>query len=74
MWASPYGVEWMRFEKDSPVDPLVQCIPHVAFEVDDIEQAIAGKELIGEPSFPSEGVKVAMIRHNNAPIEFIQFD
>lgn len=70
---SPYGVEWMRFEEDSPVDALIQKVPHVAFEVSDIEKAIIGKELIGEPSFPSTGVKVAMIKHNGAPVELIEF-
>lgn len=70
---SPYGVEWMRFEAGSPVDPLIQRVPHVAFEVDDIDQAIVGKELIGDSSYPSAGVKVAMIKHNGAPIELIQF-
>lgn len=71
--ASPFGVEWMRFEADSPVDPLIQSVPHVAFEVDNLEQAIIGKQLIGEPSFPSKGIKVAMILHNGAPVELIQF-
>jgi hypothetical protein len=31
---SPYGVEWLRFESDSPVPELVRSVPHVAFEVE----------------------------------------
>ena len=31
---SPYGIEWMRFEKDSPIHKLIQNVPHIAFEVD----------------------------------------
>lgn len=31
---SPCGIEWMRFEPDSPLPELVQTIPHVAFIVD----------------------------------------
>jgi len=34
---SPFGIEWMRFEKDSPIDKLVQQVPHIAFEVDNLE-------------------------------------
>ena len=34
---SPYGVEWMRFEKDSPIHELIQRVPHIAFEVDDLD-------------------------------------
>jgi hypothetical protein len=69
---SPYGVEWMRFEPDSPLPELVQTVPHVAFRVDDLEAELKGKEVLIEPSSPSEGVRVAFIVHNGAPIEFIE--
>lgn len=69
---SPYGVEWMRFEPGSPVSELVRTVPHIAFEVDDLEQALEGKELLGEPSSPSPGVKVAMILHNGMPVELME--
>jgi len=72
--SSPYGVEWMRFDDDSIIDKLIQRVPHVAFVVDDLAEAIIGKELIGEPSFPSEGIKVAMILHNGAPVELMEFE
>lgn len=72
--SSPYGVEWMRFEPGSPVSGIIQEIPHIAFEVDDLDSALEGKELIGEPSSPSEGVRVAMILHNGAPIELLEFE
>jgi hypothetical protein len=71
---SQYGIEWMRFDHDSPVSELIQKIPHIAFEVDDLEKAIKGKEMIGEVSSPSEGVRAAMIIENGAPVEFLQFE
>ena len=71
---SPFGVEWMRFEPGSPVSDLVKTIPHLAFDVDDLESAIEGKEVIGEPSSPMRGVRVAMIRHNGMPIELMEFE
>ena len=70
---SPYGVEWMRFESDSPIHPLVQSVAHVAFEVENLEEAIKGKNIITEPTLPSDGVRVAMIEANGAPIELIEF-
>jgi hypothetical protein len=70
---SPYGVEWMRFDPESPISELIQTVPHIAFEVENLEQAIEGKTLIGEISSPSEGVKVAMIRHNGMPVELLEF-
>lgn len=70
---SPYGIEWMRFEPGSPVHELIKNVPHIAFEVDDLEKELQGLELLGEISSPSEGVRVAMIVDDGAPIELIQF-
>jgi hypothetical protein len=69
---SEYGIEWMRYEKDCDLPEIVRTIPHVAFEVDDIYEAIKGKKVIIEPNSPSEGNIVAFIEENGAPIEFIQ--
>lgn len=70
---SPYGVEWMRFEDGSPVHELIRTVPHLAFEVPDLDKAMEGKELLGEVSSPSEGLRVAMIVDDGAPIELMQF-
>ena len=70
---SPYGIEWMRFEHDCPVSDLVRTVPHVAFEVDDLDAILEGKQIIGEITSPSEGVRVAMIVDNGAPIELLEF-
>ncbi len=70
---SPYGVEWMRFDPDCGIAELIRTVPHVAFEVDDLEKAIKGQTLIGEISSPSEGLRVAMIVDNGAPIELMEF-
>jgi hypothetical protein len=71
---SPYGIEWMRFEPDCPLPELLKTVPHIAFVVDDLAAEIAGKEILIEPNCPSEGVTVAFIVDNGAPIEFLQFD
>ena len=70
---SEFGIEWMRFEKDSPISEIIQKIPHLAFEVDDLDFAVKGRQMIGEISSPSKGVRTAMIIENGAPIEFIEF-
>jgi len=70
---SPFGVEWMRFEPDCEIHELIKQVPHVAFQVDDIEQAIDGFEVIYPISSPSKGVRSAMILHDGAPIELIEF-
>jgi hypothetical protein len=70
----PFGVEWMRYEPGSPLPELVKTVPHIAFVVDDLQAALAGHEILIQPNSPSEGVTVAFIVHNGAPIEFLQFD
>jgi len=71
---SPFGVEWIRFEPHSPVSELVRTVPHIAFEVDDLDEAIRGHRLIGEISTPAGGVRVAMILHNGMPVELLEFE
>jgi len=71
---SKFGVEWLRFDADAPFPDLVKTVPHVAFVVDDLESAIAGKEVLIQPNSPSRGVTVAFIVDNDAPVEFLQFD
>ena len=72
--SSPYGIQWMRFDADSPLPEIVKSVPHVAFEVDDLEAALEGKEILIQPNRPSEEVTVAMILDNGAPVELMEFD
>jgi hypothetical protein len=70
---SEYGIEWMRYEKGCGLPKIVTTIPHIAFEVNDINEAIKGKNVIIKPNRPSDGAIVAFIEEDGAPIEFIQF-
>ena len=57
------------------LDPdLVKTVAHVAFEVDDLEQALRGQEVIIPPNSPSAGVIVAFIKVAGAPVELLQID
>jgi hypothetical protein len=69
---SEFGIEWMKYEDGCNLPDIVKTIPHIAFEVDDIWEAIKGRKVIIEPNSPSEGNIVAFIEENGAPIEFIQ--
>jgi hypothetical protein len=71
---SPYGIEWMKFDPDCPLPELVKKVPHVAFVVDDLQAAIAGKEILIAPNSPADGIVVAFIVDNGAPVEFLKFD
>jgi hypothetical protein len=73
--SSPFGVEWMRFEKESPVHKLIQTVPHLAFEVEDLDYELENRNfnVITEPNSPAKGLRVAMIEHNGAPVELMEF-
>jgi hypothetical protein len=70
---SPYGIEWMRFDPDCPIPKLVRTVPHLAFEVDDLDAALEGEDVLSPPGSPSTGVRAAMIIHDGAPVELIEF-
>jgi hypothetical protein len=71
---NPFGIQWQRYWDDAPYPDLVKTVPHVAFEVDDLEEALAGHRVIIEPNSPSAGVAVAFISVNGAPVELMQID
>jgi hypothetical protein len=70
---SPCGVQWMRFDPDAPYPEAVKTLPHVAFEVDDLANALVGQEILIPPNSPGPGVKVAMIVDHGVPIELMEF-
>jgi hypothetical protein len=67
-----FGVEWLKFDTDSPMPEMMQKIPHVAYQVENIEQALEGREILVETFSPGEGVRVAFIVHNGSPVEFME--
>jgi len=70
---SPYGIEWIRFEPHYDVPEIVRIVPHIAFAVDDLDEALKGKEILIAPTEPSVGVRVAFILDDGAPVELLQF-
>ena len=71
---SPYGIEWIRFDPGCDMPEIVRTVPHVAFVVDDLEEAIRGKQILIAPTAPSSGVRVAFVLDDGAPVELLQFD
>ena len=70
---SPFGIEWMRFDPDCVISELVKTVPHIAFEVDNIESALEKLGMNAEITSPAKRIRVTMIVHNGAPIELIEF-
>ncbi len=67
-----FGVEWLKFDADSPMPEMMQRLPHVAYLVENTEEALKGREILVETFSPGEGVRVAFIVHNGSPVEFME--
>ena len=70
---NPFGIQWQRYWDNAPYPDLVKEISHVAFEVDDLDAALAGQKVIIHPNSPSDGLVVAFIEVNGAPVELMHY-
>jgi len=74
-YSSPFGVEWMRWERDSAYHPLVKTVPHLAFVVDNLDLELKKHKfnVIVSPNSMPDSMRVAFIEFNGAPIELMEF-
>ena len=70
--ADQFGIEWWRFAPDAPVPDLLREVAHVCFEVADLSQAIAGKDMLLDPVELEPGVTAAFVQFDGFPILFIE--
>jgi hypothetical protein len=73
--SSPFGIERMRFEEGCGINKLIREVPHIAFQVQNIEEALTHQDfnILTPPNSPGSGIRVAMIEHNGIPVELIEF-
>ena len=67
-----FGIEWIKCDADSPMPKMFRELPHVAYLVENIEEALKDKIILVETFTPGAGVRVAFIIHNGAPVEFME--
>ena len=72
--SNPYGIQWMRFDAGCSLPAIVQSVPHVAFKVENLDEALLGHELLIEPNRPSPGVRVAFVLVEGAPVGFLEYE
>lgn len=71
---SPNRIEFLRFEPDSCMDPLIQNTAHIAYEVPCLKSALEGKHVIFEPMDCGGGLTIAFIEEEGIAIELMQID
>ena len=71
--ASPYAIEWLKFDADSPMPKLIQSMPHVAFEVKSIADAMANQKVLVEPFPVGDNLTCAFIEGDGFAVELMEF-
>ena len=69
-----FGIQWQRYWENAPYPEIVKSVSHVAFEVEDMETALKNQKIIIAPNSPSEGLIVAFIEVNGAPVELMHYE
>ncbi len=71
--AHPYRVEYLRYEPDTPVTGPVRTMPHMAFDVDNLEEAMADcEEILLGPFQPTDTLRVVFVLKDGAVFEYME--
>lgn len=67
-----FRIQYHRFADDSPLHPLIKSLPHVAIQVDNLEKAVEGYEILLGPYEPIPNYRVAIINNGGVPVELVE--
>lgn len=71
---NPFNIEWLRFEEDSPVKGPIREKNHIAYRVDDLEEASKGLKILMEPFKTENFLKIGFYEYENGTVlELMQF-
>ena len=71
---NPYGIQWQRYWEDASYPELIKTVPHVAFEVENLDAELEGKKVLVHPNSPRDELIVAFIEVNGAPVELMEYE
>lgn len=59
---NPFGIQWQRYWEGAPYPDLVKSVPHVAFEVDDLEEALKVSTSSSNRTAPAQALELPSSR------------
>src|SRR5262245_40311978 len=68
----PHRIEYLRYEPDTPVTGPVRELPHIAFQVDNLDDYMAGEEIILGPFNSTKTLRVVFFLKDGAVFEFME--
>ena len=70
----PLNVEWVRYAPGSPMPARLQNNLHIAYRVDDLEEAIAGHDVLVAPFTIGDGfVTIAFVEIDGLVVELMRY-
>ena len=70
----PFHVEWLRYEPDSPVTGSLRSSPHVAYSVENLQEAAKGLKVLMEPFEVGGFVRVGFYEYTDGSVvELMQY-
>ena len=70
---SPNRIEFLRFEEESSLPEILKTHAHIAYEVDNMAEALEDKEILIAPSTNDAGMTMAFIVEEGIAIELLHF-
>jgi hypothetical protein len=71
---SPNKIEFLRFEEGTWIPEIIQKVPHIAYEVSDLDAELKDAEVIVEPVKAADDLTIAFIVEEGIPVELMYFD
>ncbi len=68
---SEFNIEYLRFQDGTPFPEIMHMNPHIAYEVDSIEEAAKGAQVIVEP-IDLDDIIICFIVKDNVIYELLQ--
>lgn len=71
---SEHHIEWLRFDADCEMPKEIQEHTHVAYAVENLEEAIGGQRVILEPVALSDELRIAfVVDAEGCPVEYMEY-
>ena len=67
-----FNIEYLRFEKDTPLPKELQTMVHVAYKVDDLDEQVKANTVVVEPWFADENTRLAFIMKDGILMELME--
>lgn len=67
-----FHIEYLRFEKDTPLPEELQTLVHVAYKVDDLDKQLQENKVIVEPWMADERTRIAFVMKDGILFELME--